>query len=150
MQPKLILFETTSRWAMAIRRATLGLHLPLVETRSLRACGEELSRRPHSIVALETTAENLPVIIELADRWRRESLGLRLLALADREVLVAEDLLLDAGMSYVVESPLKLTPLLRIVERHLRPRPRAVEQSIEQAVQQALPWSRAGEAGFSS
>lgn len=147
MQPKLIVCESTSRWAPAIRRATFGIRLPLIETRSLRACGEELAARPYSIAAIETSPANLAVVVEMIDRWRRDAIGLRILALASTPLDHASDLLLDAGASYVIESPLKLAPLLRIVERHLRPRPRAEVATLEARLAAELPWGRGMDLG---
>ena len=168
MLPPLILLERTSRWAAAFRRemrkavqprgreslARLvhdngqtvlskdgGPPLPLTlqEIRSLPQCQRELEASPNSVVAVEVLPHNLVAVAKALSEWSRRFPDARFLALAARGLEPHELLLREAGAIHVIFSPRSLSPLLRLIRRHLArvPQPKL---TLENYIWARLPW----------
>ena len=140
----LILFERTSRWAAAFRRemrnaARLRQPIPIQEVRSPAQCQRELEAAPHSIVALEILPQNLVSMAKAVGDWSRHFPNARFIALAARDLEPHALLLRDAGARHVTYSPRSLSPLLRLIRRHLARAPQP-ERTLEEAIWARLPW----------
>jgi hypothetical protein len=142
-----ILCERTSRWAAAFRResrkSALLRHPPapltLKEVRSQSQCLRELEASPHSIVAVEVLPQNLCAAAGALTDWSRRFPHARFVALAARGLERHEMLLREAGAIHVTFSPRSLSPLLRLIGRHLARAPKK-EEPLEAAIWGALPW----------
>ena len=168
MLPPLILLERTSRWAAAFRRemrkaatsrgreslARLvhdngqtvlakdgGPPLPLTlqEIRSLPQCQRELEASPNSVVAVEVLPHNLVAVAKALSEWSRRFPDARFIALAARGLEAHELLLREAGAIHVIFSPRSLSPLLRLIRRHLARAPQP-KLTLENYIWARLPW----------
>lgn len=146
MPHRLILCEKTSRWAVAFRRAVRGplgqQSASIVETRSLAQCGQQLSAAPASIVAVETTADNLEALVGVLPGWLRRFPHSRAIALLDESLAAAELLLREAGAIAIFDSPSQAAAAVRLVRRHLARIPREAVP-LEEAIAAGLPWPHA-------
>jgi len=143
MPPSLILCERTHRWAAAYRRqmrkSPQRNAIRLQEVRSLPECQRELEASPHSVVAVEVLPQNLAATAKTLSDWSRHYPRARFLSLAARGMEPYELLLREAGAIHITFSPRSLSPLLRLIRRHLARAPR-VEQTLEETIWTALPW----------
>jgi DNA-binding response OmpR family regulator len=140
----LILLERTSRWAAAFRREMRKAEkrrqpIPIQEVRSPAQCQRELEAAPHSVVALEILPQNLVSMAKAVGAWSRHFPSARFLALTARGMEPHELLLREAGAMHVTFSPRSLSPLLRLVRRHLARAPQP-ERTLEEAIWAGLPW----------
>lgn len=165
MSASFILCERTSRWAAAFRREmrkgsggvfAAGNSLspqqmgrenssrprsPLLmkEVRSQSQCLRELDAFPHSIVAMEVLPQNIAAVARSLSDWSLRFPHARFIALAARGLEGHEWLLREAGAIHVIFSPRSLSPLLRLIGRHLARVPKRKE-AMEVATWSALPW----------
>jgi hypothetical protein len=139
--PRLILCETTSRWAVAFRRAIGKRSNVVYETRSLAECGRELATAPASLVAVEATSENLAAVVAAAVGWSRRFPSARTLAMASRAPVETELVLREAGVVAVLRSTREARAAARLVLRHLSRAPVA-EMSLLESIFKRLPWAR--------
>jgi hypothetical protein len=140
----LILLERTSRWAAAFRRemrkvGKLRQPIPIQEVRSPAQCQRELEAAPHSVVALEILPQNLVFMAKAVGDWSRHFPHARFIVLAARDLEPHELLLREAGAIHVTFSPRSLSPLLRLVRRHLARAPQP-ERTLEETIWTGLPW----------
>ncbi|MFN0021953.1 MAG: hypothetical protein ACKVP0_27205 [Pirellulaceae bacterium] len=160
-----IICERTSRWAAAFRRELrkgsggvfaasnsdstwlVGREnssrprspLAIQEVRSLPHCQRELKVSPYSVVALEVLPQNITAVAKALSDWSHRFPLARFVVLAVRGLESQELLLREAGAIHVTFSPRSLSPLLRLVRRHLARAPKSV-QTLEEAVWSGLPW----------
>ncbi len=116
---ELIVCETTSKWAVALRRQLRSSgNLRVGETRHLEDCWRQATASPASIVALEATAANIEPLLVSMTRYRTRLPRARVVVLADRCLTDGEWLLREAGAVHVVFSSRNLGPLVRLMRRH--------------------------------
>jgi len=142
-QPRLILCETTSKWAVALRRQLPAeMHPVLVETRRWEACWRQARESPGSIVLLELTSWNLELVAAQLVRYRSHLPLVTTVVLGARGMASAEWLVRELGAVHVVFSSRELLPLERLIERHWK---RVARHQPAVAVRpwQALPWGPA-------
>jgi len=136
---RLILCEKTNRWAIAMRRALDKRSDVLVETRSLAQCLRELAASPASLVAIETTMDNLDSVVALIESQSRRFDQARFVALAGDSIASAEPLLREAGAAAVFTSARQARQLARIALRHLAHAP-PDDLPLVEAIWDRLPW----------
>ncbi|MGI8981823.1 MAG: hypothetical protein ACR2FY_21545 [Pirellulaceae bacterium] len=141
MLPPLILLERTPRWAAAFRREMRKADQPFVlqEVRSLPECQRELEASPHSVIAVEVLSHNLAAVEKALSDWNRRFPHARFIALAARGLEAHELLLREAGALHVTFSPRSLSPLLRLIRRHLARAPQP-ELTLKESIEAGLPW----------
>jgi hypothetical protein len=142
---RLILCEKSPRWSLAVR-AVLTQPLPLVETRALVQCERALADSPASLAAVETTADNLPAVLELIDRIARRHAHGRVVALLAAQLAAAEPLLRESGAIDVFASTLESPRLVKLARQHLARAPMPALDLREQ-VAQRMPWANHATAG---
>ena len=134
-----IVCEETTKWAIALRRASHGAPLRILETRSLQTCWQEVLTNPASFVMLEC----LPVNLERTVRWIQQFgtrfRNARVAVLCDPKIESSQWLLREVGAVHTVLSPRNLEPLIGILRRHLDSIP-VVEDSLRHQIWQRLPW----------
>ncbi len=109
---QLIVCETTSKWAVALRRHLRSVGDARVgETRYLDDCWRQATASPASLVALEATAANLEPLVISMNRYRVRLPRVRAVVLADRCLAAGEWLLREAGAVHVVFSSRDLESL---------------------------------------
>ena len=164
----LIVLERTSRWAATFRREMRKavqprgreslarlvhdngqtvrakdsrplLPLTLQEIRSLPQCQRELEASPNSVVAVEVLPHNLVAVAKALSEWSRRFPDARFIALAARGLEAHELLLREAGAIHVIFSPRSLSPLLRLIRRHLARAPQP-KLTLENYIWARLPW----------
>jgi hypothetical protein len=138
---KLIVCESSTRWAVALRRSLAQDSHLLVETRSLAACGRELEACPASLLAIEAVASNLESVLAAWMPWSRRFPDARLAIVGDLSLEPAEPLLREAGACAVVTSLRHAPRVARLAWRHIGLAPRR-ELSLRESIWQRLPWSR--------
>ncbi|MBC7855192.1 MAG: hypothetical protein IAF94_17310 [Pirellulaceae bacterium] len=111
----------------------------LHEVRSLPECQRELEASPNSVVAAEFQPKNLVAVAKALSDWSRRFGDARFIALASRGLEPHELLLREAGAIHVTFSPRSLSPLLRLIRRHLARAPRP-ELTLEESMEARLPW----------
>ncbi len=119
----------------------LGTPVPLTlqEIRSLPQCQRELEASPNSVVAVEVLPHNLVAVAKALSEWSRRFPDARFIALAARGLEAHELLLREAGAIHVIFSPRSLSPLLRLIRRHLARAPQP-KLTLENYIWARLPW----------
>ena len=137
--PRLIVCESTGRWAVALRR-DLAEPWPLSETRSVAECWELLAKVPASFVVVEVTSAHLQTLLDRMAWWERDFPLARLAAVADQESAPYQWLLREAGAVHVALSCRHLRPLVDLALRHLGQIPLPQRTLVEQ-IWAGLPWA---------
>jgi hypothetical protein len=135
---RLIVCEKSGRWAAAVKAA-----LPEVrpcEVRSLTQCQRELDASPHSIAAVETTAENLEFIVGWLGQSSSRHPDVRFVALLSPGLAAAEALLREAGAVEVLASVSEAPILARMAARQSRLVP-SQAGSFRELVAERLPFA---------
>ena len=115
---RLIVCETTSKWAVALRRElSLTTDPRVYETRSLEACWQQAVAYPASLVALEATAANLEPLVGSLQQYRLKLPRVRLVVLGNRQFVDSQWLLREAGAIHVMFSSRAMEPLIRMIRR---------------------------------
>ncbi len=137
---KLIVCETGSRWAVALRRQLRAADDPQVyETRYLEDCWQQAAADATCLVALEATFSNLESVVSSLHRFRERLPHVPVLVLAARSLAEGEWLWREAGAVHVVFSPRALRPVISLIRRHLA-RMLAEHPPTLSAAWQRLPW----------
>jgi len=139
-KPRLIICETTGRWAVAFRRALADQSEHIEETRGLAGCARQLGRNPGSIVAIEVTAVNLDAVLVAVPDWLNRFPHCRCMALVEPELDAAEALLREAGAVAVLRATREVPTAARLVEQHSATAP-TPDLPLEQAILSSLPWA---------
>ncbi len=136
---RLIVCETTSKWAVALRRQ-LSCHagIRLSETRNLDDCWQQAVASPGCFVALAATTVNLEPLVAAIKRLREKLPHVCVAVLAQRSLAEAEWILREAGAVHVVFSSRDLGPLIRLANRHFDRRQAELPQDTRGWEQ--LPW----------
>lgn len=135
-----IICERTARWASALRRPLQRRGVRVYETRSLEDCWQEVAAHPASVVGVEVTRANLASVVPWLTRLGPASPRARVVACVDRELISAQWLLREAGAVHVQLSPREITPLVRLIHRHLDAAPPNPD-TLRQQIWQRLPWA---------
>ncbi len=142
---KLIVCETTNKWAVALRR-----QLPreswsgICETRSLDDCWQQALASRVSVVVLEATTVNLERLAATLPQYRAGLPHTLVVVSARRQLASAEWLLRELGAMHVVFSSRAIEPLVRMIQRHWGRV--ALTQPQEAAYPwRQLPWQRIGD-----
>jgi hypothetical protein len=144
-RPALIVCEPSGVWATALRQASAGRDLPIVETRRGQDVWRQVTAGPASIVALAWTAQWQAEMAELADGLGRRFPAVRVIALVDRRLSSAAWLAYEFGVIHVCRSPRQVGAVVRLARRHLGANAAArhwpaMDERIEQ-IWQTLPWN---------
>lgn len=138
---RLIVCESTGRWAVALRRELGSAADCLFQTRSLADAMAALDAAPASFLLVELHAryaESLAWL--LADVGRRYPLC-RTGVVADRALARYGDWMLEAGAAAFALGVRRLGPLADAARRHLAAAPQPPQGLVEQ-VWAELPWRR--------
>ena len=138
---RIVVCESDSSWAVALRREAGSLPVSIHETRSLEECRRLLDEHPASFLVVQLTRAGLEELLGFLARTTRDYPRARVAVVAGRELAAAEWLVREAGAVHFVASPRQLTGLVRTAHRHCEavPRPRL---SLAEEVWAGLPWSR--------
>ena len=116
----LILWEATSRWSVAWRRALRGRDFSLLETRSSGQCAEALQEQPQSLVGVEVTAGNIEQLLPAIHRMQRQFPHSRFIALLDdKKLQLTEPFLRDAGVFELLYSRREVPNAVKYLLRQL-------------------------------
>ncbi len=141
----LIVCETNSKWAVALRR-----RLPraswsrICETRSIDGCWQQALAAPTSMVVLEATTTNLESLATALPQFRLRLPRACVAVSASRQLASAEWLLRELGAVHVVFSSRAIEPLVRIVGRHWS-RVARTQPPDDADPWRRLPWGRVGD-----
>ncbi len=135
-----IVCERTARWAIALRRPLQRLGVRVYETRCLDDCWREVGAHAASMVGVEVTRANLASVVPWLARLGQTFPRARAIACAHRGLEPAQWLLREAGAVHVAFSPRDITPLVRLILRHLDAAPTG-QDTVRQRIWQRLPWS---------
>lgn len=137
---RLILWERTTCWAGALRRAASDQPIRLVETRTWAECLDYLCEASSSVVALELAPQGAEkVLAALEELDRRFPLAVPLV-LADRSMKAHGPLMREAGALHFTSSPRRLDFVGQLVRRHLDRMPDQTD-NLRDAVWARMPWA---------
>lgn len=134
----LILWERTSRWAVAWRRALRG-KLRVIETRTGRDCEQELANYSASIVGVEILPERAAEIAAQLVAWRERHPECLLLALGGPALAPWDLCLREAGAFDVLQSRRQVPRLAPLLLRHAGRFPQS-PPAWKLALWEKLPW----------
>jgi hypothetical protein len=148
-QARLIVCETTSKWAVALRRvagalrrvAGAEMQSRLCETRSLEDCWGEAVVSPYSVVLVELTSANLERVAHELIRYRSELRHVRAVVAGDRDMLPAQNLILELGAVRVLFSLRRVAVVIEIAQRHWNTHAGVLAKQQEWL---RLPWGGSG------
>ncbi len=138
---RLIVCEGSGRWAVAMRRESGELGLPICETRNFDECWRMLDEAPASFVIIEVSAADLAESLRRIGRLAREFPLARAAGVADRSLGELEWPLREAGAVHFVCSPRQLGPLVPLVRRHIQRAPDP-PSTVVQRIRAGLPWKK--------
>ena len=142
-QERLIVCETTSKWAVALRRTIPPeVRPPISETRGLEDCWQQAVASPLSVVILEVTTANLEQLAAALPAYRAKLPGTRVVVVGCRRLAAAEWLMRELGAVHVIFSSRDLKPLIGILRRH-RKHVAAARPPKDTPPWRDLPWPRA-------
>lgn len=136
---QIVVFERTSRWAIALRRALPeDTTIRVVETRLREACVERLTARQGSLAAVEWRADEAL----LAWLWRlsNSDAAPRLLLMgtpSDSPISWAARL---AGVEHIVPTPRNLPAAIPWIQRHFDTQPARDFRDLREEIDAGLPW----------
>ena len=136
---RLIFCEKTAHFAPAARRELSANSPRIVETRSIPGCEAALAESPESLIAIETTADNLEGVIGFLAQLHRRYPRAAAVALLSANAATAEVLLAEAGAIAVFRSMLDAPAIARLAERKAATA-RLSELSLQDFVAARLPW----------
>lgn len=142
---RIIVCETGSKWAVALRRQLpLKPFGPVRETRTLDACWQEAAANPTSLVVLEVTLSNLERLAATLPKYLGKLPRARAVVVGERRLAAAEWLMRELGAVHVVFSPRAMSPLVRIIRRYMD---RVSKQQPSAAIVpwRELPWLKEGD-----
>jgi hypothetical protein len=155
---ELIVCESTSRWAGALRLALARDSLVraggvrLYETRQLNDLTQRLTERSHSLAAIEVREDNVGEVLGWLT-WATGRFGrVRCVALLDRSLVSDErdvvDALCEAGALEVARSPRQLHSVVELFRRQATLSSRVgsslrADLPWRELVWQSLPWQAA-------
>ena len=137
---ELIILESSSTWAVALRRQLNRDSDPRVyETRNLSDWWRQLASHPQSFVALEVNHANLESAVDAMLQLQRRFRRVRAAVLTARRWSGCEWLFRELGAVHLVDSRRALGPLVRMIRRHCCRA--AARPSARQWPWQAGPWA---------
>jgi hypothetical protein len=149
---RVIVCERTGRWAVALRRELADAGVRVYETRTLADCWQLLAEAPASFAVIELTLAGAEALLCGWTQHGREFPSARMAVVADRSLAGCHWAMREAGAVHFTCSPRGLSPLARLICRHLAQAP-APPQSLPQRIWAGLPWKAAarteGEPGTS-
>ena len=141
---RIIVCESTGRWAVALRRELGPLAAHLEETRSVIACWDRLAEVPESLIVAEVTTGNLERLLAKMARLESQFPRARVVVVADRRLADHEWLMREIGATMFVTSPRRLAPLAELARRHLAARSSQPSGVLER-IWSELPWAEKAE-----
>lgn len=136
---RIVVFETTGKWAAALRRIAPKLISSIRETRGWTECRAELRDGPHSALIVELTAENLERTVDRLAELQSSFRHVRPMIVGDRKLRSLEWLMRDRGAVDVAFDVQRLRATARLLQRHLAAAPRP-ELTMRQSIYARLPW----------
>lgn len=137
---RIIVCETGSKWAVALRRQLRrDPDAAVRETRSLDDCWQEATASPASVVVLEVTFSNLERVAATLPNHLKKLPRARAVVVGERRLAATEWLMRELGAVHVLFSPRRMSPLVRIIRRHLH-RERMAQPSAPVLPWRELPW----------
>lgn len=135
---RLIICESTGRWAVALRRELAGRR-EVYETRSVAECFEALAKAPASFAIVELSRGNAEALAARVADLERDFPLARLAVVASGELADYQWLMREAGAVCFVTSPRRLAPLAEAACRHLDQAP-TPQQTLVERIWDELPW----------
>ena len=137
---RLILWERTTCWAAALRRATSDQPIRLIETRTWPECLGQLAEASRSVVALELAPKRAEQVLSALEELERRYPFAVPIVLADRRMRAHGPLMREAGAMHLVSSPRKLVAVAQLILRHLDRVPEQTD-NLRDAVWARMPWA---------
>lgn len=138
--PPFIVYESASKWTVAMRWALPASQIPVRQLASLEQCVEALEQAPQSVIAIEVAQLGVEGAVRTIRDLRTSFADCKVIALADSATAIHEPLLREAGAVHVTRSRRDLRATARLVERCLadcQPAP----TSYREEVWNRMPWS---------
>jgi hypothetical protein len=136
---RFIIWERTSRWAVAFRSVLLLDGLRVRESRDWRGCWDELQQAAVRLLALEIRRDNFTAAVDRLMLLRREHPQVGLLVLTTPEFQRYQWLFREAGAIEVIASTYNLAPAARLIRRFLSRAPQPT-QGFHESLIARLPW----------
>ncbi|MCH8924492.1 MAG: hypothetical protein IIA67_15250 [Planctomycetes bacterium] len=137
---RLILWERTTCWALALRRATSDQPIRLVETRTWGECLGQLCEASRSVVALELVPQGVERVLAALEELDRRFPHAVPIVLAARSMRAHGPLMREAGAMHFASSPRRLDVVAQLVRRHLDRMPEPAG-SLRDTVWARMPWA---------
>jgi len=144
LAPRLIVFERTGRWAVALRRElsdrlSSSQEIRIWETRGMEACRRMLSESPSALVVAEATRANIEELLAYVAQWSREFPASRIAVVTERSLAPYEAILRETAAVHVVYSTRQLREVAGLAIQHLR-RAAMPLRTIHEQIWDDLPW----------
>ncbi|MBC8353238.1 MAG: hypothetical protein H8E66_14670 [Planctomycetes bacterium] len=137
---RLIVTDTSGRWAFALRTAFANAEVSLTEVDGLANAFEMFRDDSDAVLAFEATDACAEEAFGHLKSVRRTNPGRNVIVLLDGSITTPEWLWQEAGAIAVVTSPRHLVPVARMIRRYFDTR-ESPPLAIREAVWQRMPWS---------
>lgn len=144
---RIIVCETTNKWAVALRRQLRrDGDPPICETRGLEDCWGEAAASSASVAIFEITWTNLERIAATLPKYRAQLPRTRTMVVGQRCLSASEWLMRELGAAHAVFSRRDVRSLVTVIRRYFE-RVSVEQPSEANAPWQAMPWPKAGRGG---
>ena len=137
---RIIVSETSGRWAFAFRTALANSGVSLTEVAGLAGAFERLHDDSQAVLAFEASEAVAEEGMRRLQRSRRRNPRRGVIVLLDGALAASESLWREAGAVAVVASPRQLVPVARLIRRYFDTQ-ETPPQTIREAVWHRMPWS---------
>ncbi len=137
---RLIVSETSGRWAFALRAALVNSDVSVTEIAGLADAFERFHHESQALLAFEASAVSAEEGFGLLQESRQRYPGCGVIVLLDEELAASEPLWREAGAIAVVTSPRRLDSTACFIRRYSDTR-EAPSLTFRENVWQRLPWS---------
>lgn len=137
---RIIVCETSGRWAFALRSILVHAGVAVTETSGLATAFTLFRETPQSLLAFEATAACAEEGLVLLNASRRRNPSRGAVVFLDDTTAKTESLWYEAGAVAVIATPRDLAPLARFVRRCFDSRDK-VPLTFRDSVWQRMPWS---------
>ncbi len=136
---RLIVSETSGRWAFALRAALVNSGVSVTEVAGLASAFGRLHDDSQALLAFEVSEACAEEGFGLLQASRQRYPGRGVIVLLDGALAVTESLWREAGAIAVVTSPRRLAPITNLIRRYFDTR-EVPSLTFREDVWQRLPW----------
>lgn len=137
---RMIVSETSGRWAFALRAALVSSGVYVAEIAGLANAFARLHDDSRALLAFEASEACAEEGFALLQESRRRVAGCGVIVLLDGALAASEPLWREAGAIAVVSSPRRLAALASLIRRYFETR-ETPTLTFREGVWQRLPWS---------